>query len=79
MSRHPSGEDPRGRLDAEVCHLRQLREHHRTMTVITTDAVAQVDCPECGGTGWWDFGPSASTNGPCVDCKGTGSVWVGLR
>lgn len=40
--------------------------------------VGQVWCIECSGSGWWGYGPVASTCGPCVDCKGTGRVWVGL-
>lgn len=40
--------------------------------------VGQVPCNECGGSGWWGFGPRVEETGPCVDCKGTGRVWVGL-
>lgn len=42
------------------------------------DIAGQVPCHECGGTGWWGFGPVADTCGQCVDCKGTGREWVGL-
>ena len=37
----------------------------------------RVPCHECGGSGWWGFGPEEA-HGPCVDCKGTGREWVGL-
>lgn len=39
---------------------------------------AQVGCHECGGSGWWGYGPTPSTCGPCVVCKGTGREWIGL-
>ena len=48
------------------------------MTFEPGQPVGQVPCNECGGTGWWGFGPVPETCGPCVDCKGTGRVWVGL-
>ena len=48
------------------------------VTVPPGALVAQVPCHECLGTGWWGFGPVEETNGPCVDCKGTGREWVGL-
>lgn len=38
----------------------------------------QVPCHECLGTGWWGYGPSADTCGPCICCKGTGREWLGL-
>lgn len=38
----------------------------------------QVSCHECGGTGWWGYGPVEEVNGPCIDCKGTGREWLGL-
>ena len=38
----------------------------------------RVPCHECGGTGWWGYGPIPEVNGPCIDCKGTGREWVGL-
>jgi len=40
-----------------------------------TPEIASIDCIECGGLGWWDFGPPG-TEGPCVECKGTGKVFV---
>jgi DnaJ-class molecular chaperone len=43
------------------------------------DAIAgQVPCHECGGSGYWGFGPAPDTCGDCIDCKGTGREWVGL-
>ena len=39
--------------------------------------VGERDCHECGGSGWWDFGPPG-TEGPCVDCKGTGKEFVSI-
>lgn len=59
--------------------MRRATEHVRTVS-FPDDAVAgQIGCRECGGTGWWDFAPYAVPGAPCVDCKGTGRVWVGLR
>lgn len=40
--------------------------------------VGQIACLECSGSGWWGYGPTEADNGECVDCKGTGRVWVGL-
>lgn len=63
---------------AEVCVMRHTREHVRLVSV-PDDAVAhRIACLECMGTGWWDFAPYVVPGGPCVDCKGTGRVWVGL-
>lgn len=42
---------------------------------------ALCTCPECGGTGdWTPFYPEPLPPGslPCVDCKGTGRVWVSI-
>lgn len=41
-----------------------------------TPEIAKIDCIECGGSGRWDFGPTPETCGPCVDCKGTGKIFV---
>ena len=49
------------------------------VTFAPGDAIAaKAACLECGGTGWWGYGPTPETCGPCVPCKGTGLVWVGL-
>ena len=40
--------------------------------------VGETDCLECGGSGWWGFGPTEDECGPCVDCKGTGRILVGI-
>ena len=37
--------------------------------------IYKTGCPECGGTGWWDYGPSEE-EGPCIGCKGTGQIWI---
>lgn len=53
-------------------------------TVVRKDAevisgiALQIDCLECGGTGWWDFGPDEEEPGPCVCCKGTGKEYLGI-
>ena len=43
---------------------------------------AQCTCPECGGDGdWTKFYPhpeELSEPMQCVECKGTGRIWVGL-
>lgn len=43
---------------------------------------ALCDCPECGGDGdWTKFYPEPETlTEPmkCVDCKGTGRIWVAI-
>lgn len=36
-----------------------------------------VRCIECSGSGFWNFGP-AGTEGDCVECKGTGRLWISL-
>ena len=67
-------------MTVEVCMLRGTREIVRFdwLTFPPGAAVGQVPCHECGGSGWWGFGPVESVNGPCADCKGTGREWVGL-
>lgn len=62
----------------EVSNLRRDREHTRVASFPDESPVGQVSCIECGGSGWWGYGPAPETNGPCIDCKGTGRVWVGL-
>jgi hypothetical protein len=47
------------------------------LTFDMSQPVGQVPCHECGGTGWWGFGPVEAWD-KCVDCKGTGREWVGL-
>jgi len=36
-----------------------------------------VPCPECLGTGVWDFAPYISIE-ECVVCKGTGKVYINV-
>lgn len=48
------------------------------VTAAPGSIAVQIGCRECFGSGWWGYGPVAETCGPCVDCKGTGRVWVGL-
>jgi hypothetical protein len=63
----------------DVCMMRGTREHARECLTFPPGAtVGQVPCLECGGTGYWGYGPVLETCGPCIDCKGTGRVWVGL-
>lgn len=62
----------------EVCMLRGSTEHVRIAS-FPLDAIAgQVGCMECGGSGWWGYAAYAVEPAECVDCKGTGRVWVGL-
>lgn len=73
--------DRRGRVGvviAEVGLTRGTTEHTRLVSVPDDAVAALLGCIECCGTGWWDFAPYATPGGPCVDCKGTGRVWVGL-
>lgn len=57
-----------------------IHEHERFdwLTFDPDDIAGRVPCNECGGTGYWGFGPTFEECGPCVVCKGTGLVWVGL-
>lgn len=34
------------------------------------------ECPECEGTGWWDYYPEEIKGHACVGCKGTGKIFV---
>jgi len=43
---------------------------------VITPEISQVDCFECGGTGDWPYGSTPETCGPCIDCKGTGKIFV---
>ena len=38
--------------------------------------IYKTGCRECGGTGWWPYGPTEKEQGPCVDCKGTGQIYI---
>lgn len=53
---------------------------HSTIDLVDggLSGVGKINCLECGGDGdWTKFFPE---NGPqaCVDCKGTGKVWVSV-
>ena len=50
----------------------------RRKAKIVGGMVLQIGCLECGGTGWWDFGPPEVEPGPCVQCKGTGKQYLGI-
>ena len=63
----------------EVCLIRRDREHVRLVSMDTRSPTGQITCVECGGTGWWAYAAYAMPPGPCVDCKGTGRVYVGLH
>ena len=63
---------------AEVSVLRRDREHTTLLSFPPGATVGQIGCRERGGSGWWGYGPIEDVNGPCIDCKGTGRVWVGL-
>jgi hypothetical protein len=47
---------------------------------LSSGVTGQIDCIECGGDGdWKKFHPEPETiigPYPCVECKGTGRVWV---
>lgn len=62
----------------EVCLTRGDREHVTLASFAPGSIAGRIVCRECSGTGWWGFGPIEDVNGPCIDCKGTGRVWVGL-
>lgn len=50
----------------------------RAVEIIGGGSAGRVACFECGGTGDWPFGPTPAECGPCVDCKGTGSIWMSI-
>jgi hypothetical protein len=45
---------------------------------LSSGVAGQIACIECGGDGdWGKFMPEPVTEPcPCVECKGTGRVWV---
>ena len=47
-----------------------------TLLRLITPEIATTDCIECGGTGFWNYGPTPDENGPCTECKGTGKIWI---
>ena len=63
----------------EACVIHGDREHVRRVSFPGDATVGLIACWECGGTGWWGYGPAEDVNGPCVECKGTGRVPIGLR
>ena len=38
--------------------------------------VGQIDCIECDGSGVWPYYPNGLEPTQCVECKGTGKVYV---
>jgi hypothetical protein len=42
---------------------------------------ARVDCPSCGGKGYWRKHPERARGKPrkCRGCDGTGKAWVDLQ
>ena len=39
--------------------------------------VLRVKCFECEGSGWWGFMKPDVPGAPCINCKGTGKVYIG--
>lgn len=62
----------------EVCMTDGIHEHVRIASYPAGSTTGRVACHECGGSGWWGYGPTEAECGPCVVCKGTGREWVGL-
>lgn len=44
---------------------------------------AEIFCPECGGTGIWDYYPEdyivTEKDLVCINCKGSGKMFVDLQ
>lgn len=40
--------------------------------------IGQTPCLECEGDGWWGYGPTEAECGLCIDCKGTGKIYVSI-
>jgi hypothetical protein len=38
----------------------------------------KIGCRECDGRGWWNYGPTENECGVCVDCKGTGFIYINI-
>ncbi len=63
---------------AMVVYCGWFRDPH-LLSVFLLDGIAgAVSCPECSGSGEWTFEPTDAENGPCVSCKGTGSILVSV-
>lgn len=62
----------------EVCLTKGPTEHVRLVSMDTRKPVGQINCVECDGTGWWAYAAYAVEPDICVDCKGTGRMYVGL-
>lgn len=47
---------------------------------VSSGVAGQTDCFECGGDGnWGKFAPEiVGADFQCVECKGTGKVWVSI-
>lgn len=47
---------------------------------LSSGIAGQIDCIECGGDGnWGKFAPEiVGADCPCVECKGTGRVYVSI-
>ena len=59
-----------------LCYVAENNETAIWQTVRNAGAGAgETQCFECGGTGRWPWHPDGRVR-PCVDCKGTGKVYV---
>ncbi len=58
----------------------RLRESAGVCSVLIVggDVAGEIDCFECGGTGWWDFMEPYIDADYCVDCKGTGRILISV-
>ena len=59
-----------------------LYRGHRRETAVEvelvriTPEIATAPCPECEGTGWWDYAEPEVPGSACVECKGAGRIYV---
>lgn len=53
------------------------RDHEIEINIYPNElGIYKTGCLECGGTGWWPYGPTEDECGICIDCKGTGQIWI---
>ena len=53
------------------------RDHEIQINIYPNElGIYKTVCTECGGTGWWPYGPTEDECGICIDCKGTGQIYI---
>jgi DnaJ-class molecular chaperone len=59
-----------------ILYTGRKREIEREINIYPDETgIYKTRCPECGGTGWWNYA-YPENEGPCNVCKGTGQIYI---